>query len=266
MSVAPTIAADLELALQLADAADAISTARFLADDLVVETKPDLTPVSEADRAAEVRIRELLAISRPDDAVLGEEQGLVGEDANPRRWIVDPIDGTKNFVRGLPIWGTLIGLQIDGVVEVGVVTAPALGRRWYAGRGLGARAEGRFAPEGSLQVSGVRDLADACLLHSDYKLLLDLGFGPGIESAAKAAWRTRGYGDFWMHMLVAEGAAEIAFDVDVKPWDLAPLAIIVEEAGGRFSDFAGRRSIDGGVGIASNGRVHDAFLGHITPH
>jgi histidinol-phosphatase len=264
MSGTPSIAADLELALQLADAADAISTGRFLADDLVVETKPDLTPVSEADKAAEVAIRELLATARPDDAVLGEEHGLTGGEANPRRWILDPIDGTKNFVRGLPTWGTLIGLQIDGTVEVGVVSAPALGRRWFAGRGLGARAEGRFAPDGPLRVSAVRDLSDACLLHSDYKLLLDLGFGPGIESAAKASWRTRGYGDFWMHMLVAEGGAEIAFDVDVKAWDLAPLAIIVEEAGGRFSDLAGRTSIDGGVGIATNGLVHDAFLAHFA--
>jgi histidinol-phosphatase len=264
MSATPSIADDLELALRLADAADALTTARFLADDLVVETKPDLTPVSEADKAAEVAIRELLAAARPDDAVLGEEQGLTGGEANPRRWILDPIDGTKNFVRGLPVWGTLIGLQINGTIEVGVVSAPALGRRWYAGRGLGARVDGALAPAGPLQVSRIAALADACVTHSDLKLLADLGLGDAMLAASNAAWRTRGYGDFWMHMMVAEGAVDAAIDVDVKAWDLAPLAIIVEEAGGRFTDLRGEYTMEGGSGVTTNGLIHDEFLAHFA--
>ncbi|MFZ4515697.1 MAG: inositol monophosphatase family protein [Acidimicrobiia bacterium] len=264
MTVTSSPANDLELALSLANAADHITTARFLADDLVVETKPDLTPVTEADRAAEVEIRNLLASARPDDAVLGEEHGLTGGEHNARRWILDPIDGTKNFVRGLPVWGTLIGLQVDGVLTVGVVSAPALGRRWYASRGGAAFVEGAYAPRGPLRVSRVAHLGDACVTHSDLALAEGCGYADATMAIAKASWRTRGYGDFWMHVLVAEGAVDAAFEPDVKPWDLAAVSIIVEEAGGRFSDFAGRPSIDGGSAVSSNGLLHDDLLRYLA--
>lgn len=252
---------DLALALTMADAADQLTTARYLATDLHVETKPDLTPVTEADRAAEIAIREHLGNERGDDAVLGEELGLTGGEHNPRRWILDPIDGTKNFVRGVPVWGTLIGLQVDGVLQVGVVSAPALGRRWYAARGEGAYVVGEHAPTGRLRVSGIAQLHDACVTHSDLALAAQHGLADATMAVAKAAWRTRGYGDFWMHMLVAEGAVDAAFETDVKPWDLAAVAMIVEEAGGCFTDLAGGTGIDGGSALSTNGLLHDELLG-----
>ena len=240
---------DLALALELADLADAITLERFGAADLAVETKPDLTPVTEADRAAEQVIRERLAVARPDDAVVGEEFGADAEGA--QRWIVDPIDGTKNYVRGIPVWATLIALED----QVAVVSAPALGRRWWAARGQGSFADGR-----PIRVSAVAELADAQLLWSGIEDWDATGRTDALLTLARRCWRSRGLGDFWQYMLVAEGAAEIALDPEVKIWDLAAPRLVVEEAGGRFTDLSGREGADGGSGIATNGLLHDAVL------
>jgi histidinol-phosphatase len=238
---------DLALALELADLADAITLGRYCASDLVVQTKPDLTPVTEADHAAEQAIRERLASARPDDAIIGEEFGTSA--AADRRWIVDPIDGTKNYVRGIPVWATLISLEN----EVAVVSAPALHRRWWAARGSGAFADGR-----PIQVSAVAELADAQLLWSGIEDWDAAGRTDALLELARRCWRSRGLGDFWQYMLVAEGAAEIAVDPEVKLWDLAAPRLIVEEAGGRFTDLSGVARADGGSGLATNGVLHDA--------
>jgi histidinol-phosphatase len=204
---------DLELALSLADEADAITLPRFRAHDLRVDTKADLTPVSEADRAAETALRERLARERPGEPVLGEEEG--GDDAGG--WILDPIDGTRNYTRGIPVWATLIAYAD----RVAVISAPALGRRWWAERGAGAFANGE-----PIRVSGVRRLEDATVLY---------GLERPPPARAYEAWHLRGFGDFWAHMLVAEGAADAAFDASgLAIWDWAPLKVIVEEAGGRY--------------------------------
>ena len=228
--------------------------ARFRAEDLRIDRKPDTTHVTEADRAAEVLIREGIQQARPGDAVLGEEFGTEGEGR--RRWIVDPIDGTASYVRGLPIWATLIALEEDGELTVGVVSAPALHRRWYAARGEGAYANGD-----RISVSKVSDLADAQLCYSD------LASWTTFRSSAQpmidllhAVWRTRGVGDFWQHMLVAEGTADIAVEPIVNLWDLAALLVVVEEAGGRFTNLDGVRTADGGSAVSSNGLLHDEVL------
>ena len=249
--------ADLALALELADTADAVTLDRFGALDLEVTAKPDLTPVSDADLAVEAALRARLATARPDDAVLGEEDGQTG--TGPRRWVVDPVDGTKNFVRGVPVWATLVALQADDEVVVGVVSAPALGRRWWAARGLGAHASG---PGGTrrLQVSGVTSLADASVSYSSLSGWRSAGRLPGLLRLSDAVWRTRAYGDFWSHVLVAEGAVDASFEPEVSLWDLAPLQVLVEEAGGRFTDLAGRARPDGGSVVCSNGRLHAAVL------
>ncbi|MEO5577104.1 MAG: inositol monophosphatase family protein [Gaiellaceae bacterium] len=217
------MSADLDLALSLADDADAIALTRFRAADLLVETKPDLTPVSEADRAVELALRDRLARERPGEPVLGEEEG--GGDASG--WILDPIDGTRNYTRGIPVWATLIACAD----RVAVVSAPALGRRWWAERGAGAFANGE-----PIRVSAIAGLEDATLLYA-------LDRPP--PARAFDAWHMRGFGDFWAHMLVAEGAAELAVDTEgLAIWDWAPLKILVEEAGGRFDD-----------SVSSNGRL-----------
>jgi histidinol-phosphatase len=236
---------DLTLALALADAADEISLGRFRAGDLHVETKPDQTPVTEADRAVETFIRELLANERPDDGILGEELGTSGTSA--RRWIVDPIDGTRNYSRGIPVWATLIALEENGEIRLGVVSAPALHRRWHAERGGGA-----WVNDDRIRVSAIRQIEDA---------VLSFALEQPIPSLAGYAWHARGYGDFWAHMLVAEGAVDGAVDaVGVNVWDLAAIQPIVEEAGGRFSDASGASRIDGGTAISSNGHLHEALL------
>jgi histidinol-phosphatase len=258
-----SLADDLALAHELADAADRHTLARFRALDLQVSAKPDLTPVSDADMAVEAGIRRALAQRRPGDAVLGEEEGLVGE--GPRRWIVDPIDGTKNFVRGVPVWATLIALQVEGSVDLGLVSAPALGRRWWAARGQGAWAGRSTADATRLQVSGVEDLADASLSYSSLTGWAEQGRLPGLLRLSDAAWRTRAYGDFWSHVLVAEGAVDASFEPEVSLWDLAALQPIVEEAGGRFSDLSGAPTPTGGSVVCSNGRLHDRVLRGLTP-
>jgi histidinol-phosphatase len=265
-------AADLALALELADAADTLTLSRFQALDLVVETKPDLTPVSDADRAAEQLLRAGLEAARPGDAVLGEEFGeAVGRDdaAGPvRRWILDPIDGTKNYVRGVPVWATLIALVDEAAapsrdgskVVVGVVSAPALGRRWWASRGSGAWSGGQLAPEPRrLAVSQVARLADASLSYSDAVGWPD--GGTTFRDLAARCWRTRAYGDFWSHLLVAEGAVDLAVEPELSIWDVAALIPVVEEAGGRLSSRSGGASLEGGGALTSNGRLHLAALG-----
>lgn len=258
-----TLDADLALAHELADLADAITTARFRAEDLVVETKPDLTPVSEADRAVEQAMRARLAELRPDDMVLGEEYGEDDGATGARRWIVDPIDGTKSYVRGMPVWATLVALEQDGELVLGVVSAPALNRRWWGARGTGA-----FLREGSddprrLRVSAIAQLADAQLCFAG---LEDWVARVGVEAFTRLAaecWRTRGFGDFWQYMLVAEGAAEIALDPVVSLWDLAAPLVVVREAGGRFTDLSGVVTADGGSAVATNGRLHELVLGRL---
>jgi histidinol-phosphatase len=244
---------DLELALELADEADRLTLARFRALDLVVDTKPDRTPVSEADRAVETMIRGRVAAARPGDAVLGEEEGTTGE--GPRRWIVDPIDGTSNFIRGVPIYATLIALEEHGEIVVGVASAPALGRRWWAARG-----EGAFANGDAIAVSKVSSLADA---HLSYDSNVDTerkGYLAQFAALERRVWRTRGLGDFWHHVLVAEGAFDIAIEPGPSLWDLAALLVIVEEAGGRLTDMAGNRTADGGGAITTNGLLHDEVV------
>jgi histidinol-phosphatase len=248
---------DLSLALALADAADEVTMARFLAQDLAVETKPDATPVTDADRGVERALRELLGRRRPGDAVVGEEYGRTGD--GPRRWVLDPVDGTKNFVRGVPVWATLIALMEADEVYVGVVSAPALGRRWWACRGQGAWTTALGAEPRRLRVSKVAGLADASFSYSSLHGWPPAGRAALLELDA-SVWRSRGYGDFWQYALVAEGAVDATAEPEVSLWDLAPLAVLVEEAGGRFTDLAGRRGPGGGSGLASNGLLHDELL------
>jgi histidinol-phosphatase len=243
------VSPDLELARRLADAADAISLPRFRTG-LAVETKPDLTPVTEADRAVEVELRRILAEERPGDAILGEEQG--GAGSGGRRWLLDPIDGTRNYTRGIPVWATLIALEVDGVVRLGMVSAPALGRRWWAERGAGAFADGE-----RVRVSAVSRVEDA---------VLSFAIENELPAIAHRAWHARGFGDFWPYMLIAEGSADGAVDaMGVSEWDLAAMQVIVEEAGGRFSDRRGENRIDAGSAVASNGLLHDELLAALGP-
>lgn len=239
------MSSDLELALRLADRADAISLPRFGALDLVVETKSDRSPVTAVDRDVERELRAELARERPGDAILGEEHGAAGSGA--RRWILDPIDGTRNYTRGIPVWATLLALEEDGELALGVVSAPALGRRWWARRGGGAFADGT-----PIRVSAISMIEDATL---------SFGLDRPLPALAERAWHVRGYGDFWAHMLVAEGAVDGAIDaVGVSLWDLAAVQVIVEEAGGTLSDFAGARRPDGGSAVSSNGLLHAELL------
>lgn len=261
IGVTTSLEDDLALAHELADAADAITLARFGAVDLVVSAKPDLTPVSDADLAVEQAIRQRLAVSRPDDAVLGEEDGESG--TGPRRWVVDPVDGTKNFVRGVPVWASLVALQQDGVVTVGVVSAPALGRRWWAARGLGAFCRDDRGTR-RLQVSAVARLADASVSYSSLTGWEEQGRLDGLLQLSREVWRTRAYGDFWSHVMVAEGVVDASFEPEVSLWDLAPLQVVVEEAGGRFTDLAGTARPDGGSAVCSNGLLHDEVLARLS--
>jgi histidinol-phosphatase len=253
------LADDLVLALALADAADLITLSRFRSQDLAVAAKPDLTPVSDADLAVEKAVRAQIADARPADAVLGEEHGTTG--TGPRQWVIDPIDGTKNFVRGVPVWATLIALQTGGRVDVGVVSAPALGRRWWAARGLGAFANGE-----PIQVSKVERLADASLSYSSLTGWEQQGRLEGLLELSRRCWRTRAYGDFWSHVLVAEGAVDASFEPEVSLWDLAALQIIVEEAGGRFTSLAGEARPDRGSAVCSNGLLHEEILRGLAAH
>jgi histidinol-phosphatase len=253
---------DLRFAHVLADAADDIATRRFKALDLRVEQKPDLTPVSDADRATEEALRNLLRRGRPRDAVLGEEEGRTG--SGPRCWVLDPIDATKNYVRGVPVWATIIGLMDGDAVVVGVVSAPALGRRWWAAAGGGAWTGRSLAKATRMQVSGVSKLADASFSYSGIGGWAQAGRLGGFMSLAQSVWRTRAFGDFWSHMLVAEGAVDVSAEPEVSLWDVAAIQVIVEEAGGRFSSLAGEATPNGGSVVCTNGQLHDEVLAHLA--
>jgi histidinol-phosphatase len=242
----------------MADIADELSMARFRAGDLVVDTKPDLTPVTEADRAVERALRDVLAAERPLDGILGEEYGSEGADAT-RRWVLDPIDGTKNYVRGVPVWATLIGLMDGTEVIAGVVSAPAMGRRWWAERGEGAfTTDPGSTAVRALHVSAVRALADASFSYSDARGWAERGADGGLQTLLDTTWRQRAYGDFWSHMLVAEGAVDLAIDaVGLQEYDLAAVMVVVEEAGGTFTDRHGAHTFSSNTAISSNGRLHE---------
>ena len=271
---------DLALAHALADLADAISLDRYQAQDLVVTTKPDNTPVTDADRAVETAIREALATHRQTDGLVGEEFGS-DKGSSGRYWVIDPIDGTKNFMRGVPTWATLIALvQVDSAgieeVVVGIASAPALARRWSAAKGHGAFV--RFnsgnvddlteefdsvSNEKKISVSKVGILSDASISYSDF-----VGWGDRLEPFQKMlanAWRTRGIGDFWSHMLVAEGAVDVAIEPSLAVWDMAALDIIVREAGGVFTNTAGQSGPFGGSGVSTNGVLHNAVINGLNP-
>ena len=271
---------DLALAHALADLADAITLNRYQAQDLVITNKPDNTPVTDADRAVETAIREALATHRQTDGLVGEEFGSDKGTSN-RYWVIDPIDGTKNFMRGVPTWATLIALvsvNSSGVEEavVGIASAPALARRWSASKGHGAFV--RFNPgsaddlseefdasshEKKISVSKVGKLSDASISYSDF-----VGWGDRLEPFQKmlaSAWRTRGIGDFWSHMLVAEGAVDVAIEPSLALWDMAALDIIVREAGGTFTNTAGQNGPFGGSGVSTNGVLHNAVISGLNP-
>jgi histidinol-phosphatase len=256
---------DLALAHLLADTADSISTARFRALDLHVASKPDLTPVSDADTAVEKALRATLARARPRDGVLGEEFGMSTPAAGmgTRHWVIDPIDGTKNFIRGVPIWGTLIALMEADRPVVGLVSAPALGRRWWAATGHGAYAGRHPAAATPIRVSGVRRLADASFCYSSLHSWEETGRLPAMLDIMRRVWRSRAYGDFYGYMLLAEGALDAMVEPELSLWDLAALIPIVTEAGGTFTDIDGQPGPRGGSAIASNGHLHKDLLGRL---
>jgi len=265
---------DLALAHALAELADAITLDRYQAQDLVITTKPDNTPVTDADRAVETAIREALATHRQADGLVGEEFGS-DKGVSGRYWVIDPIDGTKNFMRGVPTWATLIALvSVDAngqeEVVVGIASAPALARRWSAAKGHGAfvRFSGvhggdDFSDEKKISVSKISQLSDASISYSDF-----VGWGDRLEPFHKMlanAWRTRGIGDFWSHMLVAEGAVDVAIEPSLAVWDMAALDIIVREAGGSFTNTAGHDGPFGGSGVSTNGLLHNAVINGLNP-
>ncbi|MQA96170.1 MAG: histidinol-phosphatase [Streptosporangiales bacterium] len=260
---------DLRLAHVLADAADDVTTRRFRALDLRVDTKPDLTPVTDADRMAEDVIRGILKRARPRDGVLGEEGGKTG--VGPRCWVVDPIDGTKNYVRGVPVWATLLALMEGDEVVVGVVSAPALSRRWWAAKGGGTWTGRSLAKASRCHVSGIQSLEDASLSYSDLEEWEKTGRLGAFLDLTRSVWRSRAYGDFWSHVLVAEGSADIAAEPELSLWDLAALTILVTEAGGRYTDLNGLPIIDGEGLVCTNGKLHDEVVrrlggGQLTLH
>ena len=238
---------DLEFAHALADAADAVTLRRFRASDLRVDTKPDLSPVSEADRAAEEALRSLIASSGRGEGVLGEE---FGDDGGDVKWIVDPIDGTTNYVRGVPVWATLLALSREGAVVCSLVSAPALGRRWWASRG-----EGAFAAGTRCAVSRVRRIEDASVSVTSSRRM-----PPGWRELVERAWSNRGFGDFWQYCLLAEGVLDVAADAVMNVWDYAPVQLLVEEAGGRCTTYEGTTPAPGTSFVATNGHLHDAVV------
>ena len=249
---------DLRLAHVIADAVDSYTLGRFQAQDFTVETKPDLTPVTDADRNAEQLIRSHLSRARTRDAVLGEEFGSVG--ASSRQWVIDPIDGTKNFVRGVPVWATLIALMDQGEPVVGLVSAPALQRRWWAAQGSGAFTGRSLVQARRLGVSGVETLSDASLSFSSLSGWAQRGLRESFIGLTDQVWRTRAYGDFWSYCMVAEGSVDIACEPELNLHDMAALVPIVTEAGGRFTSLAGEDGPHGGDALATNGLLHDAVL------
>ncbi|MFC9997633.1 histidinol-phosphatase [Nocardia sp. NPDC127526] len=251
--------ADLELALKLADAADAITRDRFLALDLKIDSKPDLTPVSDADLAVEREIRDILGADRPGDLVLGEEFGGDAEFAG-RQWVIDPIDGTKNFVRGVPVWASLISLLEDGVPVVGVVSAPALSRRWWAASGAGAWTSFEKGEARAISVSAIAELGAASLAISSLSGWRALGRRHKLLTLTDEVWRVRGYGDFFGYTLLAEGAVDIVTEPELSLWDMAALDILIREAGGTFTSLDGEPGPHGGSAVATNGHLQDQVL------
>jgi histidinol-phosphatase len=261
-SRAHDLKSDLELAIRLADLADEISLKRYQALDLIIETKPDLSPVTDADKAVESAIRAEISKLRADDLVVGEEFGSPDSLAGKYYWVIDPIDGTKNYLRGVPTWATLIGLiDPSGEVVVGVVSAPALARRWWAAKGLGAKTQFNSGKVTDLKVSKVSKLSDASISYSDL-----IGWGGRKDkfvALQEKVWRTRGHGDFWSHMLVAEGAVDVAVEPSLSLWDMAALDVIVREAGGKFTNLDGEAGPHGASAISSNGLLHGDFIKEI---
>jgi histidinol-phosphatase len=257
-----TLADDLAVALVLAAEADLVAIDRYRAQDLDVQLKPDRSQVTDADTRVERIIRDHLAAARPDDSIVGEEFGTHG--ASNRQWIIDPIDGTSNFVRGVPIWGALISLVIDGIPEVGVVSAPALGRRWWAATGHGAWLQHDGGEPRRLHVSGIADLAEATLSYNSIKHWDQHGRLDQLVALTREVGRARAFGDLWSYMLLAEGAIDIAGEFDVKPWDIAALVPIVREAGGRITDADGAEALDTLSVLATNGILHDEVLRRVA--
>lgn len=258
---------DVRLAHVLADTADNLSMDRFGAQDLEVSTKPDMSYVTESDQAVEAAIRRVLKSARTRDVVLGEEQGEEqgSTGSHERRWIIDPIDGTSNFVRGVPVWATLVALEEDGEIVAGLVSAPALGRRWWASKGAGAFTGKSFMHARAIRCSQVSDLSAASMSFSSAPSWEQIDKADAFWALARRCWRTRAYGDFWSYVLVAEGAIDIAAEPELKLWDMAALDVIVREAGGRFTSLEGTDGPWGANAIATNGRLHDAamaYLGH----
>ena len=251
-----TYQADLDLALELADIADAISLERFRAIDLHVESKPDRSPVTDADKSVEQAIKKVLADKVPSDALIGEEYGTSGTSA--RTWIIDPIDGTANYLRGVPVWATLIALAIDGKPTVSVVSAPALGRRWWAAPGFGAFTRELDGSVRELKVSAISDLEYASLSYNNLQLWDQVGMLPQLTELSRKIWRTRAYGDFWSYMLLAEGSVDIVAEHDLKIYDIAALVPIVEQAGGEFSALNGPLTTESSSVLATNGKLHAA--------
>ena len=258
----PRLEAWLAFALDCCDAADALALEHFRRD-LIIETKPDRTFVTEADQAIERMIRERIAMAYPDHGIVGEEYGTEA-GAGDIRWYIDPIDGTHNFMRGVPLFGTLLGVEAGGEIVAGVMSAPAMGERWYARRGGGSWAVRSVGPQAGerrpIAVSRVAAIPDSHLLYSSPLDIEATGEAPGFDALIRSAWRDRGFGDFWGYALVAEGAAEAMIEVGPKSWDLAAPTIVVEEAGGRMTDLHGRRGIDRGTALASNGILHDEIV------
>ena len=249
------LSADLELALQLADIADEIALERYLAQDLKVETKADASPVTDADRSVELALKAKLAMERPNDGIIGEEFG--SKTAGNRTWIIDPIDGTANFMRGVPIWASLISLAVDGKPVVGVVSAPALGRRWWGANGLGSHTLEHSGATRKLKVSKVARLENASLSYNNLQLWDTLGHLESLMKLSRSVWRTRAFGDFFSYMLLAEGAVDVVAEHDLKIYDIAALVPIVEAAGGQFSDLFGELSEASSSVLATNGLLHE---------
>ncbi len=252
---------DLQLALIMADQVDALTTKRFLAPDLEVSDKPDLTPVTDADKAAEKLIRRHLSHSRTRDAIVGEEEGSTGLAA--RKWVIDPIDGTSNFLRGVPVWATLIGLMEDGKMVMGVVSAPALGFRWWAAVGSGAWTGRSRSSARQLQVSRISNLNQASFSYSLIGEWAEARRLRGFMNLSQQVWRTRAYGDFWSYMLLAEGAVDVAAEPDLNLWDMGALYPIVTEAGGKFTSLTGEDGVNGPGAVVTNGRLHSQVLQYI---
>ena len=261
-NAAPLLVDDLAVALTLAGEADLIAMERYRSQDLDVQLKPDRTQVTDADKRVEKMIRDHLASARPQDSVFGEEFGVTGQVTaqSNRQWIVDPIDGTSNFVRGVPIWGLLLALVVDGVPQLGVVSAPALGRRWWGATGHGAWMQQDGGEPRRLAVSGVDDLAEASLSYNSLKHWDQAGHLDALVSLSRQVGRTRAYGDLWAYMLVAEGAVDLAGEYDLKPWDIAALVPVVREAGGRVTTLAGADPLADDSILVSNGLLHDRVL------